>query len=113
MKKCFSALILAAFMCVSCAVRVGPYGAGVAIAPPLPVAVELVDPYYVYRGYHYYYHNDRWYYSRLRDRRWIALPRDHYPREVRFKGRRDERDWKYDRGRVHERNWEHQRDRGN
>ena len=112
MKKFFLTVIFATSMCLSCTATVGPYGAGVAIAPPLPATVELVDPYYVYRGYHYYYHNDRWYYSQARDGRWIDLPRNHYPREVRFKGNRDERDWKDDRDRGHEKGWQQQRDRG-
>jgi len=112
MKKCFLTLIFAASMCLSCAATLGPHGASVAIAPPLPVTVELVDPYYVYGGYYYYYDNDRWYYSRSRDGRWIDLPRDRYPREVRFKGKRDERDWKDDRGRGHEKDWKDDRGRG-
>jgi hypothetical protein len=112
MKKFFLTVIFAASMCVSCVATVGPYGTGVAIAPPLPATVELVDPYYVYGGYHYYYNNDRWYYSRSRDGRWIELPRDHYPREVRFKGQRDERDRKDDRGRGHEKGWRDDRGRG-
>ena len=94
MNKFLFTLIFAAFICVSCAAYVGPHGARVAIAPPLPVAVELADPYYVYGGYHYYYDNDRWYYSHSKGGRWIDLPRDRYPREVRFKAKGGERYWK-------------------
>jgi hypothetical protein len=103
MKKLLFTLILAAFVCASCAAAVGPHGASVAIAPPLPVVVELVSPYYLYGGYYYYYHDARWYYSPSKMGRWIHLPRDRYPREVRFKGKRGERDWKDDRRWGHER----------
>lgn len=104
MKNIFIALIFAALMCgVSCVATVGPQGAGVAIAPPLPTTVELVDPYYTYGGYFYYYDHDRWYYSHSRGGPWIDLPREHYPRETRFKEKGGERDSGHDRGRGHER----------
>jgi hypothetical protein len=112
MKKCFLTLIFAASMCLSCAAYVGPHGASVAIAPPLPVTVELEDPYYVYGGYHYYYDNDRWYYSQSRDGRWIDLPRDRYPKEVRFKGKGHDKDWKDDKGKGHDKDWKDDRGRG-
>jgi hypothetical protein len=105
MKKLPFTLVFAAFICVSCAAYVGPHGASVAIAPPLPVVVELGEPYYVYGGYHYYYHDERWYYSQSRDGRWIDLPRDRYPREVRFKGKGGEKDWKEDRRKGHGKDW--------
>jgi hypothetical protein len=101
MKKFLFPLIFAVFVCASCATTIGPHGASVAIAPPLPVVVELVDPYYLYSGYHYYYHNDRWYYSKTKTGRWKDLPRDRYPKEVRFKGKKGERDRRDDRGRDH------------
>ncbi|MHB8828614.1 MAG: hypothetical protein ACYC6Q_03660 [Syntrophales bacterium] len=47
--------------------------------------MELEDPYYAYGGYHYYYNNDQWYYSRSRGGPWVDLPRDRYPKEVRYK----------------------------
>ena len=91
-------------MCLSCVAAVGPQGTGVAIAPRLPVTVALVDPYYTYGGYFDYHNNDRWYYdSHSRGEPWIDLPREHYPREVRFKGKDSERDWEHDRGSGHER----------
>ena len=99
MKKVFLALIFAMFICVACVVAPGPPGPEVAIAPPLPLTVELVDPYYVYGGFHYYYNNDRWYYSKSSGGPWVDLPRGHYPREVRFKGKGGERDWGHERGR--------------
>jgi hypothetical protein len=99
MKKFVCFLIFAALMCLSCAAHLGPHGAAVTIAPPLPVTVELVEPYYVYGGYHYYYHGDRWFYSRAKGGPWIDLPRHHYPKEVRFKGRDHGKDWRDDKGR--------------
>ena len=42
-------------------------------------------PYYVNEGYHYHYVDNGWYYARSRSGPWAPLPRDHYPREVRFK----------------------------
>lgn len=98
MKTLFLASIFAAIMSVSCVATVGPHGSSVAIAPPLPLTVELVDPYYVHGGYHYYYNSDRWYYSQSRSGPWIDLPRDRYPREVRYKGGSGERDWGDGRG---------------
>ena len=85
MKKLWVILILTALLCVSCVLAAGPRGAGLVIAPPLPVVVELMDPYYVHGGFHYYYNNDRWYYSRSQGGPWSDLPRERYPREVRYK----------------------------
>ena len=66
----------------------GPYGGPVVMAPPLPMIVELeTEPYYVHQGYQYYYRNDGWFYSRQRGGPWLVLPRDRYPREVRYKNR--------------------------
>jgi len=65
----------------------GPRGAGVVVVPALPAVVVLeAEPYYVQAGYHYHYLNDGWYYSRSRSGPWISLPRDHYPKEVKYKG---------------------------
>ena len=61
---------------------------GPTILPPM--VILDTEPYYFYNGYHYHYLNDRWYYSRNRRGPWTDLPRNHYPREVRFKeGNRD------------------------
>ena len=103
MKKFLFTIVLSVVMLASCAAYVGPHGAGVAIAPPLPVSEELVDPYYVYGGYHYYYHDDRWYYSESKAGRWKDLPRDRYPKEVRYKGKGHDKDWKDDKGRGRDR----------
>jgi hypothetical protein len=111
-KKIVFTIIFAAFVCVSCAASVGPHGASVAIAPPLPLSVELYDSYYVHGGYHYYHYNDRWYYSQSKGGPWIDLPRDHYPREVKYKSRSDERDWRDERGRVYDKDYRHDKGKG-
>ncbi len=87
MKKLWFTFLLAALLCTGCFVAAGPHGAGIGIAPPLPIVVELEDPYYNHRDFHYYYNNDRWFYSRSRGGPWIDLPRDRYPKEVRRKGK--------------------------
>lgn len=88
MKKLWFTLILAVFLFAACVMTAGPHGASVAIAPPLPVVVELTDtPYYFHSGFHYYFDNDRWYYSRNQGGTWIDLPRKHYPKEVRYRGK--------------------------
>jgi len=96
MKNLRSMLLLtlvASFMLASCVLSPGPGGYGVEIAPALPPIVVLsVEPYYYQHGYHYYYQNDRWQYSRSRSGPWTELPRSHYPQETRHSGRdRDER----------------------
>ncbi len=63
-------------------------GQGYVVAPALPLVVELgVEPYYYHSGFYYYYHDQRWSYARERSGPWQALPRDRYPREIRFKNR--------------------------
>jgi len=78
---------LMALMLTACVVS--PTGDGrLVVAPALPVIVELgTEPYYQQGGYHYYYNNNRWTYAQSRSGPWVELPRDHYPRETRFKGR--------------------------
>ena len=62
-------------------------GGGSFWVPVLPPVVELgPEPYYVYKGCHYYYRDGGWYYSRSGRGPWVVLPRDHYPREVRYRG---------------------------
>ena len=61
--------------------------------PPLPELVVLgTEPYYVRDGYHYYYKNDTWFYSRSTRGPWKDLPKGHYPKEVKFSDRGPERD---------------------
>jgi len=83
---------LTALLLTACVVAPADHGSGMVMAPPLPLIVELgVEPYYYQSGYHYYYHNDRWSYSNSRSGPWMDLPRSHYPKETRFKGRADGR----------------------
>ena len=51
------------------------------------VVVLGAEPYYYYSDFHYRYSNDRWYYSKSRSGPWAELPRNRYPKEVRFKGK--------------------------
>jgi hypothetical protein len=105
MKKILIAMLIALSMLSACiAVPAGPRGqgrnGGVMIVPFLPSIVELgVEPYYFYDNYHYHYTNDRWFYSKSRGGPWADLPRDHYPKEVRFKGKERHQD----RGRDYDR----------
>lgn len=70
-----------------CFVAAEPPEYGVEVAPALPDVVELgPEPYYVYGGYHYYYHDDRWHYAREHGGPWRELPRNRWPRETRFRG---------------------------
>ena len=92
MKNVLLPVLLAVFLLVGCMVVPGRRGAGVVVVPPLPSIVVLEEePYYYHSGYYYYYQNDRWSYSNSRSGPWVELPRDRYPKEVRFKGRGDER----------------------
>lgn len=103
MHKTLYAALLAALLPAAC--YVVPTGPDYVVAPALPVVVELgVEPYYYHRGFYYYYHdhNRRWDYSRARTGPWKALPRNHYPREIRYKDR-DRRGWDRDRGRDRDR----------
>jgi hypothetical protein len=99
---------IAALLLNACVVAPLDYGPGVAVAPALPLIVELgVEPYYHHQGYFYFYEheNARWRFSNSRSGPWIDLPRDRYPRETRYRGRterwdgRDGRDRDQDRDR--------------
>ena len=81
--------IFASFMLTACLVSPGPGGYGVEVAPPLPAVVEVdvAQPYYYQSGYHYFYQNDRWHYSRSRSGPWTELPRSHWPKEIRHRNR--------------------------
>ncbi len=105
MKKLVLVALFAGFMLTACVVSPGPSGYGEITVSPLPPVVELgVDPYYFYNGYYYYYHDNIWSYSNTRNGPWAALPRSHWPREVRHREWREERE----RGEHHE--YEHERD---
>lgn len=83
---------LAALVLNACVLVPADHRPGMVLAPALPAVVELgVDPYYYQSGYYYYYDNSRWRYSRSRSGPWTDLPRSHYPRETRFRGRDDRR----------------------
>jgi frataxin-like iron-binding protein CyaY len=84
----FSGLFMVLLFGAGCVVTPERQVRTVVYAPPLPsVVVFESEPYYVYQGYHYHYQHDRWYYSRSRSGPWTSLPRDCYPREVRYRDR--------------------------
>ena len=88
MKSLLVAVPFAVFLFVGCMVAPGRRGSGVVVVPALPSIVVLEEePYYYQGGYHYYYQNDRWSYSNSRSGPWVELPRDRYPKEVKFKGK--------------------------
>lgn len=86
-------------MGAGCLLVPGRHGQPVLLAPPLPsIVVFDTDPYYVQSGYHYHYRNDGWYYSQSRNGPWTSLPRDRYPKEVRYKDGRSGHNKGYDKG---------------
>lgn len=104
MKRIFLAGLLGAFLFAGCMVGPGYRGSGMVVVPALPSIVVLeAEPYYYQSGYHYHYQNERWYYSNSRSGPWAELPRDRYPREVRFKDRGYDRGWGDERGRGEKR----------
>ena len=83
---------LAALLLTACMVVPARHGPGLVVAPALPLIVELgVEPYYFQHDYFYYYNNNRWSYSNSRSGPWVDLPRDRYPREIRYRDRHDDR----------------------
>jgi len=94
-------IILVFVMLASCVLVPGRHRrGGVVIVPPLPSIVVLEEePYYYQSGYYYYYNNDHWYYSNNRGGPWKDLPRKHYPKDIRYKGRHDNKGkgWKHGR----------------
>lgn len=92
MKRVLLAVLLGVLLLVGCVVVPGHRGSGAVLVPALPSIVVLEEePYYHHSGYHYHYQDDRWFYSNSRSGPWMELPRDRYPKEVRFKGRGHER----------------------
>jgi len=62
-------------------------GGGLEVIPILPPIVEIDEQsHYEQEGYHYFYLNDRWYYSNARDGERRELPRERWPREVHRRG---------------------------
>jgi len=85
--------LLMTVMFAGCLVVPGYRNEGVAVVPALPAVVVLgPEPYYVQGGYHYHYRNDGWYYAHSKSGPWAPLPRDRYPREVKYKNGGHERD---------------------
>ena len=89
MKRVLPVGLVAALLLTGCVVGPQPYGSGaVIVVPALPSIVVLEsEPYYQHSGYHYHYQGDRWYYSRSRSGPWEDLPRDRYPKEVKYKAK--------------------------
>jgi hypothetical protein len=86
-KRTVLAVLLVPFMLAGCLMAPGHRGGRVVVVPPLPAVVVLeTEPYYVHQGYHYHYQNSGWYYARSRRGPWTPLPRDRYPREVKYRG---------------------------
>ncbi|MDO8282581.1 MAG: hypothetical protein Q7U10_08185 [Thermodesulfovibrionia bacterium] len=106
MKKCIlrvlgMVVIFASFIMFAACVLVpaGRQDSGMVIVPRLPELVILVDePYYYHSGYYYYYQNNRWFYSHAKSGPWMDLPRGHYPKEVKYKGRDNDKDKGWKRG---------------
>jgi hypothetical protein len=86
MPKLNHGALLATLLLPGCVVAPAP-GPDYVVAPALPVIVELDVVPYFYGGYYYYYrHPDRrWIYSHDKHGPWKELPRDRYPREIRYK----------------------------
>ena len=83
MKTKLVVLMCTAFLLSACVVA-PRRGGGVEVIPILPAVVELDgDGYYAHGGYHYFYTNERWYYSNSRHGTRSELPRSHWPRETR------------------------------
>lgn len=100
MKSTLLAAPLVALVLSACVVAPAGRDEGWPVAPALPLVVELgIEPYYAQGGYFYFYNDSRWRYSQSRSGPWTDLPRSHYPKETRFRGRPDGRDGERDRGR--------------
>lgn len=93
MHRTLYAVLLATLLIpAACYVVPAHRGPDYVVAPALPLVVELgVEPYYFHGGYYYYYHehDHRWTYSHARTGPWRTLPRDRYPREIRYYRDRD------------------------
>ena len=87
MKRVLLVELVAALLLTGCMWETGPHGSGAVIVVPALPSIVVLDsgPYYQHGGYHYHYQGDRWYYSRSRGGPWEDLPRDRYPKEVKYK----------------------------
>ena len=112
MKRLSISMLIAASLLTACVVApAGPrhHGEGVVLVPVLPSVVVLgAEPYYFYKGYHYHYDRDRWFYSKSKNGPWFDLPRDHYPHEVRHERKEERREHERDRHHREDerRNWD-------
>jgi hypothetical protein len=105
MKKTLILVLIAAFLLTACMIMPGSRRHGreeVVLVPALPSVVILeAEPYYYSQGgYYYHYNKGRWYYSKSKRGSWIKLPKDRYPKQVRFKDK--ERKMYEDQHRGHE-----------
>jgi hypothetical protein len=99
MKLTVPSVLLAMMLFSGCLVTPERGESGLLLVPPLPSIVVLDgEPYYQHGGYHYFYRNDRWSYAHSRTGPWVDLPRDRYPKEVRYKVRNDENEKGENRG---------------
>ena len=92
MKRILILALLAVSLLAACAIvpagRSGHGSSGVMIAPVLPSVVVLgIEPFYFYSDFHYHFTNNGWYYSKERRGPWARLPRNRYPKEVRYEGK--------------------------
>ena len=93
MKRVLLVELLAVLLVSGCMVGHGRRGSSVIVVPALPSIVVLEEePYYRHGGYFYYYRNNSWSYSPSRNGPWVELPRDRYPKEVKFKGKGNGKD---------------------
>lgn len=83
--------LLAVLLLAGCMVAPVRGGHGVVVVPALPSVVVLEEePYYRHGGYFYHYQGNSWSYSQSRGGPWVSLPRDRYPKEVKFKNKGDD-----------------------
>jgi len=88
MKRAVLGGLLAALLLVGCMVAPGRRGVSVVVVPALPSVVVLEEePYVQQGGYFYFYQNNNWSYAQSRNGPWVSLPRDRYPKEVKFKNK--------------------------
>ena len=86
-------VVLLPLLIVGCLVSRSHRDGQITIAPMLPALVVLeTEPYYVHEGYHYHYRDGSWYYAHSRTGPWASLPRDRYPKEVRYRNRDSDRE---------------------
>lgn len=80
-------VLMSSILMLSACIVVPRQGGGLTLIPILPAIVELDgDSHYVHGGYHYFYADERWYYSNTRNGQRSELPRSHWPRETRRRG---------------------------